>query len=168
MTVTIRPAKAADLPALYPLVERAYRGEDARRGWTHEADLLSDRRTRPGELEAIVTDPCQALLILVEGAAPLGCVRVADLGHGLAYLGLLCVEPSRQGEQLGRRMIEAAERYASDVLACNTIEMTVIEQRHELIAYYERRGWRPTGERRDFPVPLDPPLFMRVLAKSLA
>lgn len=168
MTITIRPAKAADLPALYPLVERAYRGEDARRGWTHEADLLSDRRTQPGELEGIVTDPRQALLILDEGTAPLGCVRVADLGQGLAYLGLLCVEPSRQGEQLGRKLMEAAERYARDVLGCGAIEMTVIEQRCELIAYYERRGWRLTGERRDFPVPLDPPLFMRVLARSLA
>lgn len=45
--------------------------------------------------------------------------------------------------------------------------MTVIEQREELIAYYQRRGWRVTGERRPFPVPLDPPYFMTVLAKSL-
>ncbi|WP_228243685.1 GNAT family N-acetyltransferase [Porphyrobacter sp. GA68] len=168
MTVTIRPAEAADLPALYSLVERAYRGEDARRGWTHEADLLSDRRTEPGELEAIVTDPHQALLMLDDGTAPLGCVRIADLGQGLAYLGLLCVEPARQGEQLGRKLMQEAERYARDVLACNVIEMTVIEQRRELIAYYERRGWQRTGERRDFPVPLDPPLFMCVLTKSLA
>ena len=29
--------------------------------------------------------------------------------------------------------------------------MTVIAQRHELIAWYERRGYRLTGERRPFP-----------------
>jgi hypothetical protein len=31
------------------------------------------------------------------------------------------------------------------------MEMTVIIQREELIAWYERRGYRPTGELRPFP-----------------
>ena len=31
------------------------------------------------------------------------------------------------------------------------IEMTVIAQRDELIAWYERRGYALTGERRPFP-----------------
>jgi hypothetical protein len=52
-------------------------------------------------------------------------------------------------------------------MRCAAIEMTVLEQRAELIAYYERRGWRRTGERRPFPVPLDPPYVMEVLAKAL-
>ena len=41
------------------------------------------------------------------------------------------------------------------------------EQRRELIDYYCRRGYAPTSERRDFPVPLDPPLFMTMLEKAL-
>ena len=46
--------------------------------------------------------------------------------------------------------------------------MTVIEQRRELIAYYERRGYLLTAEKRAFPIPLDPPFWMVVLVKSLA
>lgn len=168
MSATARPATVAHLPALYPLIERAYRGDAARLGWTHEADLLFDTRTEPGELEAIIADPRQVLLMLAEQDTPLGCVNVADRGGGLAYLGLLCIEPARQGQQLGRKLMTAAEAWARDVFRCTSIEMTVIEQRRELIAYYERRGWHETGERRDFPVPLDPPLFMRVLAKPLS
>lgn len=163
----IRPATPADLPALHPVIERAYRGDSARLGWTHEADLLSDTRTDLATLQAILADPAQVLLALFEGKQPLGCVNVADRGGGIAYLGLLCIEPTRQGEHLGRKLIEAAETHARGAFGCRTIEMTVIEQRRELIAYYVRRGWRATGERRPFPVPLDPPFFMAVLAKSL-
>jgi GNAT superfamily N-acetyltransferase len=166
--VDVRPAVAAELPAIHAVIERAYRGDSAKLGWTHEADLLFDTRTDLATLEAIVRNPAQVLLTLFEGGTPLGCVNVADKGDALAYLGLLCIEPVRQGEHLGRRLMAAAEDYAREVFACNVIEMTVIDQRRELIAYYERRGWRRTGERRPFPVALDPPFVMEVLAKSLA
>lgn len=167
MNAAIRPATLADLPALSLVIERAYRGDSARAGWTHEADLLSDARLETGELEAIVADPRQALITLFENGTPLGCVNVADRGGGLAYLGLLCIEPGHQAEGLGRQLLAAAEAYARAQLGCRNIEMTVIEQRRELIAYYERRGWLRTGERRPFPVPLDPPYWMEVLAKRL-
>ena len=169
MTAPIRPATLADLPALHRVIERAYRGDSAKLGWTHEADLLSDTRTDSATLEAIVSDPSQVLLALFEDGAPLGCVNVAnkDAGGKLAYLGLLCIEPTRQGEQLGRALMAAAENHARGVFGCTAIEMTVIDRRRELIAYYVRRGWRVTGEKRDFPVPLDPPFFMEVLVKPL-
>ena len=164
----IRPATTADLPAIRPLIERAYRGDTAKLGWTHEAELLFGPRLEEGELEAIVADPHQDLLMLLDDGEALGCVNVAKRSDTLAYLGLLCIEPRRQGEHLGRQLMTAAERYASEVFGCATIEMTVIEQRSELIAYYHRRGWQVTGERRNFPISLDPPFFMTVLAKSLA
>jgi len=43
----------------------------------------------------------------------------------------------------------------------------VIDTRTELIAYYVRRGYASSGEKRDFVIPLDPPLFMDVLVKDL-
>ena len=167
MASEIRPATLADLPALHAVIERAYRGDSARQGWTHEADLVSGTRTDMPTLQAIVADPQQALLTLFEGRSPLGCVNVANRGDGLAYLGLLCIEPARQADGLGNLLLAAAEAHARDLFGCSCIEMTVLEQRRELIAYYERRGWRRTGERRPFPVPLDPPYVMEVLAKPL-
>lgn len=167
MAAEIRPASASELLPLHRVIERAYRGDSARLGWTHEADLLSDMRTDLATLLGIVADPAQVLLAVFERDKPLGCVNVANKGGGLAYLGLLCIEPTRQGEHLGRDLLVAAEHHARNAFGCRTIEMTVIEERHELIAYYERRGWRQTGERRPFPVPHDPPYFMTVLAKPL-
>jgi GNAT superfamily N-acetyltransferase len=168
MPLTIRPATPTDLPAIHPVIERAYRGETARQGWTHEADLIEGPRTNLETLTAIVEDPAQVLLSAWEDDIAIGCVNVANRGHGTAYLGLLCIDPLRQAGGLGRQLIAAAEAHARTVFGCTRMEMTVIEERRKLIDYYVRRGYAETGERRDFPVPLDPPLFMTVLAKRLS
>jgi hypothetical protein len=47
--------------------------------------------------------------------------------------------------------VAAAERTARDLFGATRMEMTVIVQRAELIAWYQRRGYRPTGETRPFP-----------------
>ncbi|MHA6723717.1 GNAT family N-acetyltransferase [Sphingomonas sp. RS2018] len=163
----IRPADSTDLPALHPVIERAYRGDAARLGWSHEADLLSGKRTDTATLAAIVADPKQRLLVAREAGVVIGSVVVADLGNALAYLGLLCIEPAQQAGGRGRTLIAAAEATARDVFGATRMEMTVIEQRTELIAWYIRRGYLTTGERRDFPIAVDPPLFMTVLEKPL-
>lgn len=165
--LTIRPATTADLAALQPLIQRAYRGNDARAGWTHEADLLGGERIGVGELEAMIADPAECLLVGFDGDRMIGCVRVANSGNGLAYLGLLCVDPLLQAGGYGKQLIAGAERTARDDFGADRIEMTVIESRRELIDFYLRRGYVATPERRDFPVPMDPLLFMTVLEKSL-
>ena len=163
---TIRLATAADVAALQPLIQRAYRGEASRAGWTHEADLLDGERIAEAELAAMIADPVERVLIAEEESGPVGCVRVADLGGGLAQLGLLAVEPLRQAAGVGRALIAAAEALARDGFAATRLEMTVIDTRAELIAYYRRRGYAPAGT-RDFPIAADPPLSMVVLEKPL-
>lgn len=165
--LSIRRASEEELTRLHPVIERAYRGETARRGWTHEADLLSGPRTTGAILTAIVRDPRQRLLSAWLGNRAVGCVAVTDLGARLAYLGQLCVEPELQAGGIGRQLIAAAEGTAATAFRADRIEMTVIESRVELIAYYRRRGYVVTGERRDFPIALDPPLYMSVLEKPL-
>ncbi|MGK6355239.1 GNAT family N-acetyltransferase [Sphingomonas sp. DT-207] len=167
MTLTIRTASRDDLPRLHPVIERAYRGDAARGGWTHEADLLDGTRTDAATLEAIVDDPHQRLLIAEQDGLPAGCVQVTDRGGGLCYLGLLCVDPALQAGGLGKQLIAAAEAAAREDFGATQMEMTVIDVRAELIAYYERRGYRVSGEKRDFPIALDPPFFMSVLVKPL-
>jgi ribosomal protein S18 acetylase RimI-like enzyme len=166
--VTVRIATAEDLPRLRPVIERAYRGDSARQGWTHEADLLSGERIDDATLRAMVHDPNHRLLIAEEGGVPLGCVSLTARGEGLVYLGLLCVDPTRQAAGIGKAIMAAAERLSREELDADRIEMTVIDSRAELIAYYERRGFVRTGERRPFPIMLDPPLGMVVLEKSLS
>ncbi len=147
----LRPATAADIPPLHALVERAYRGDAARQGWTHEADLLDGQRTDPDALAEILADPARVILVAQANDGLVGCVQVADLGQGLAYLGLLGVDPARQAGGLGRRLVEAAEQEARARFSATRMEMTVIRQRTELIAWYQRLGYALTGEVRPFP-----------------
>ena len=170
----IRTATTADLETIHALVERAYRGDAARAGWTHEADLLDGQRTDRAALTEILTDPTQRLLVAEMDGRLAGCVQVSSRGQSLAYLGTLSVEPALQAGGLGRRLIEAAEREAAHAFGAARMEMTVIRQRAELIAYYERRGYALTGEERPFPYgnerfgrPRTGDLAFVVLAKEL-
>ena len=147
----LEPATPDDLPALHALIESAYRGDTARRGWSHEADLLEGQRTDLDALDATLADPAQHLLVLRDHDELRACVVLADKGAGLAYLGLLTVDPSRQSAGLGRLILAAAEDHGAAHFAATRIEMTVIAQREELIAWYERRGYARTGEQRPFP-----------------
>lgn len=146
-----RLARPGDAAALQPLVHRAYRGDSAREGWTHEADLLGGQRIDAADLESLIADPTQAVIVAEASGAAVGCVQVSDKGNGLAYLGMLTVDPTLQGSGLGRALIDEAERTARGQLGATRMEMTVIVQRTELIAWYVRRGYALTGERRPFP-----------------
>ena len=61
--IAIRAAQTDDIPALHALIESAYRGDAARAGWTHEADLLGGQRIDLEGLADILADPDQYLLI---------------------------------------------------------------------------------------------------------
>lgn len=148
----LRPARWDEIDALVALVQRAYRGPDAKAGWTHEADLLGGQRIDATMLAAMLADPAQAVLVAEDGQGALaGCVALAQRDDGAVYLGMLTVDPGLQARGLGRRLLAAGEDFARDRFAATRLEMTVIVQRAELIAWYERRGWRRTGERRAFP-----------------
>ena len=165
-TATIRPATPADLSVVHELIERAYRGDTARGGWTHEADLVEGQRLEDGELAAALADPAVALLLAEDGTGVVGCVQVTRRDGGVAYLGLLTVDPRRQAAGLGRRLLAAGEGAARS-LGCGRVEMTVIDARMELIAWYERRGYRMTGERRPFPVATLRPVEFVVLERRV-
>jgi GNAT superfamily N-acetyltransferase len=88
---------------------------------------------------------------------------------------MLVIRPPLQGQGLGRRLLAEAERRAHVEWQVTRLQMQVITLRHELIAYYERRGYRRTGETRPFPYgdacfgePRVPGLAFAVLEKPLA
>ena len=168
-------ATTADLPALHALIESAYRGDSARAGWTHEADLLGGQRTDLAALSDQIADPAQAILVARNGAVLAGCVAITDRGGGTAYIGLVTVDPSRQAAGLGRALLAAAEEHSALHFAAKRAEMTVISLRTELIAWYQRRGYALTGETRPFPatdprfgLPHRDDLVFVVMAKRLA
>lgn len=163
----LRVAGMADLPALRALVEKAYRGESAKRGWTHEADLLAGDRTSDEELAASLADPATSILLYEADGGLQGTVTVVDRGGGLTYLGMLCVDPDLQAGGLGKALIAGAEDFARERFGARLMELTVVEPRQDLIAWYLRRGYADTGERRPFPYPAIADYPMVVLSRVL-
>ena len=150
--LAFRVAVPGDVTALHRLIESAYRGESARQGWSHEADILDGQRTDAGELSGIIDDPAQLMLMAHDGDRLVGCVRLVDEGDGVVYLGMLSINPTLQAGGLGRRLMTEAEDAARTRFGATRMRMTVIKSRHELIAWYERRGYALTGAEEPFPV----------------
>jgi ribosomal protein S18 acetylase RimI-like enzyme len=149
-SLRFRAATAADTDAVVALVESAYRGDASRAGWTTEADLLDGRRTGPDDIAAILARPRSRLLLAEDAHGLAACAHIA-VEDGAGYFGMFSVVPTRQGSGLGKQVLAEAERIVREEWGCATMRMTVIDVRDELIAFYERRGYRRTGIRKPFP-----------------
>jgi GNAT superfamily N-acetyltransferase len=172
--LAFRKAEMADIPALIALVTSAYRGEVSRQGWTTEADLLDGQRIDADMLHEDLARPRSAILIAEDGARMVACAHVAVEEDQAAYFGMFSVDPQIQGAGIGKIVLAEAERVAREDFGCASMRMTVIDCRDELIAFYERRGYRRTGITKPFPygnprygLPKRDDLRLEVLEKTL-
>jgi ribosomal protein S18 acetylase RimI-like enzyme len=150
MEEKISVASVEDIPPLLKLINSAYRGEEAKKGWTHEADLIEGTiRTDEASLEQLIQKPGAVILKYELDERITGCVFLEKKVDRL-YLGMLSVSPEIQAQGIGKKLLRAAEEHAKKV-GCNVIEMTVISVRKELIAWYERYGFHQTLKREPFP-----------------
>jgi len=148
--LAFRNATHADVDAIVALVESAYRGDASRAGWTTEADMLEGRRTGADDVQACI-DRARSVILLAERAGELiGCAHVAEENGG-GYFGMFSVRPTLQGAGLGKQLPARAANLVFDDWRLPVMRMTVIDVRNELIAFYERRGYRRTGVRKPFP-----------------
>jgi DNA-binding MarR family transcriptional regulator len=145
-------AEVADLPTIVALMNRAYRGSGTS-GWTTEAEYITgNRTTEPLLREDVASKPHASLLTwrdLGEGKLK-GCVWLEPLGNDSWYLGSLTVDPERQNEGLGHAVLSAAEEWTRE-RGGKRVQITVVNVREALIAWYRRRGYRETGETQPFP-----------------
>lgn len=143
-------ASDADIPQLVSLVNSAYRGDSSKKGWTTEADLLDGIRTDEEALGKMIHQPDSVTLKFTNNQGDLvGCVNLQKQGDKM-YLGMLTVSPYIQAQGIGKEIVNVAEEYARQQ-GCSSVVMTVITVRHELIKWYERRGYHQTEEKRPFP-----------------
>jgi GNAT superfamily N-acetyltransferase len=167
----MRLAGASDAPAITALVESAYRGEESLKGWTSEAGFIEGDRTSADEISSLIRNPQARFVLAFDGADLVGCalIRCEDAE---GYFGMFSVRPARQGGGLGKHLLAEAERIAREIWHCRSMKMTVISIRNELIAFYERRGYRQSAT-EPFPFDEHPGVRRRdfhfaVLTKSLA
>lgn len=172
-TQQFRRAAHADISAIVALVHSAYRGDASRAGWTTEADLLDGPRTDEDDVRSCIEQPQSLILLAEQGGSLAACAHVAAQ-EGAGYFGMFAVAPARQGSGIGSRVLAEAERIVREEWQLAAMRMTVIDVRDELIAFYERRGYRRTGIKKPFPygnerfgLPRRPDLRFEVLEKRL-
>ena len=171
--MSLQPATITDIDQLLALVNGAFRGESSKKGWTHEADLIEgSARTDAATLEEMLLHPESTMLKFSRPDDQIeACVYLQVKPRGL-YLGMLTVQPELQGAGIGKQLLAAAEDFARQH-HCPCIYMSVISLRPDLLAWYERHGYRLTGEKQPFAV--DPkfgvptrPLEFVILEKSIS
>ncbi len=106
-------------------------------------------------------------LIAEDSSGLIGCVYVEVRGeHG--YLGLLGVDPPRQGSGLGRRLMDAAESFFREA-GCRAIDLRIASARTPLPAFYRHLGYVESGT-APFPsdVPVKVPCHYILMSKAIA
>lgn len=173
--VTPRHASPRDIEAIVDLAHSAYRGGPSREGWTTEADLLEGGRTDAAMVRELIEAAESVILVIDDPAEPgslLACCHL-ERRPDSAYLGLFAVSPGMQGRGVGTSLLAAAEALARE-WGVARLELTVLNYRPELLAWYERLGFTMTGHNTPFPygderfgVPLRPDLVLQGMAKPL-
>jgi ribosomal protein S18 acetylase RimI-like enzyme len=149
----LHPAVEADYPAIVDLANFAFRGSGATASWNTETVFIEGQRLNESLLrEDLAAKPeAQLLTYRDDPDGPLlGTVLLDRKKDGVWYLGLLTIRPDLQKRQLGRGLLAAAEDFAKE-RGGRRVRMTVVNVRDSLIAWYERRGYRLTGETQPFP-----------------
>lgn len=170
-TMPITVAREKDIPFMVSLMDTAYRGEQSKNGWTSEADLfIGNKRTDEDEVHRLMLKPGAVFLLFKNDTGEIAGNVFLDKKEDRLYLGMLSVSPNTQGIGIGKKLLNAAEQFAKEN-HCRVIYMTVISIRHELISWYERHGYKQTGEKIPFPfderfgIPTQP-LDMLILEKE--
>src|ERR1700679_1515564 len=148
----LKPALEPDYPAIVDLANLAYRGTGPSASWNIE-NFIEGQRLNDSLLREDLAAKPNALLLTYRddpGGPLLGTVWLDPVKDGVWYLGLLTIRPDMQQRKLGQPLLTAAEAFAKQHGA-HRIQMTVVNVRDILIAWYERRGYTVTPEPPPFP-----------------
>ncbi len=125
----MRIAGPGDVSDLTRLINLAFRVER----FFHDDDRLDDAEVRR-RLD-------RGVFLIEEDLA--GCVYVEQRGDR-AYIGLLSVDPARQRNGLGKRLMAAAEMYSRE-RGCRFADLQIVNLREELPPFYRGLGYAETG-----------------------
>jgi ribosomal protein S18 acetylase RimI-like enzyme len=151
----IRTAVQSDIDSLARLINSAFRVEQP---------FIDGDRTNPDGVRAYMG---KGKFLLAEDSAGLaGCVYV-ELRGDRGYLGLLGVDPQRQGTGLGRKLMDAAEIFFRRA-GCVAVDLRVVSARTPLPSFYRRLGYLETGTAPFAPdVPAKVPCHYILMSKTL-
>jgi ribosomal protein S18 acetylase RimI-like enzyme len=154
-TLQIRAGDAADVDALVRLINAAFRVE--------QPFIEGDRI----DAEGVCSYMAKGKFLVAGGSTALAACVYVELRGDRGYLGLLGVDPLRQGTGLGRKMMDAAENYFREA-GCRAIDLRVISARTPLPAFYRHLGYLEIGTAPFAPdVPVKVPCHYILMSKTM-
>jgi len=142
MTAAIRPATAADVPAIAELIRGLARYEKLEQDVTMTEALLTRNLFGPHQYAET--------LIAEEAGKPIGfALFFHNFSTFLAlpgiYLEDLFVVPEQRGNGVGRALLKELARIAVE-RGCGRLEWSVLDWNRDAIGFYERLGAKPNSE----------------------
>lgn len=125
----VRPAGAADVPALAAIAERSYHAAFAE---ILEADVLASR-DKSFFAERFASS-CQHMLVACSGDMLVGFLLMTD-----RHIDMLFMDPAASGRGGGAFLLREAERRGAKSLEC-------FRDNHGARRFYERHGWQVERE----------------------
>ena len=130
-SVQVRPAAASDQLRLIELVNLAYSVES----------FLEGTRTDPERMAAMLRKG--TILVAEDGSELIASVYVEVRGKR-GYMGMLAVDPARQGTGFASIMVRAGEDHLRRK-GCEAVDISVLSLRPELLPIYRRFGFVESG-----------------------
>lgn len=124
----VRLATAEDVSAMIAVINTAFVVENFIEGTRTDAANMAEMM-RKGEF-----------LVGEDGSGELLACVYTEVRGERGYLGMLAVDPPRQGSGIGRVMVEAAENRCRN-RGCRWMDLRVLSPRAELLPFYEKLGY---------------------------
>jgi len=127
-----RLATETDAPSLVALINAAF---------AVERFFIDADRVNLAEVQARFRTG--RFLVAEESGALIACAYLEPRGDR-TYLGLLSVDPARQGQGIGSRMMSAAEDQCR-AEGTAFMDLRIVNLRSELLSFYCRNGYAESG-----------------------
>ncbi|TCB81446.1 GNAT family N-acetyltransferase [Acinetobacter sp. ANC 4173] len=155
-SLKFRKAELKDVEQLLYLINRAYR-DDTARSWTNEAKFVSGARIDEQQLQQALADQNFHLYVaeIDNDLSSLSIVACIGLTFNTqeVEIGTFCVDPDFQNAGVGKVVLSFAEAQALLIQPnLDVYVMFVLDIRTELLAYYQRRGYRLTELKISYPL----------------
>jgi ribosomal protein S18 acetylase RimI-like enzyme len=130
--MVIRIATADEAPTVAGIVNSAF---------AVERDFRPGDRISAAEIVKLID---RDLFLVAEQNGRIAAAVHVSVAKEIGYFGMLAVDRQVQGAGLGRRLLEAAEDHCRKA-GCVKMTLSTGEERTELVAWYERLGYRVTS-----------------------
>lgn len=149
--IQFRIATLEDAPQLQQLLQAAFRAEDSRYDWIGSPELATGFTMDIEDVTSMITQSESNFILAIAQGGLAGCVGVRKRSPNYARLCFLAVDPDRHRRGLGRQVLAHGEDYCRREFGADQFGLDALCTRKALILWYERQGYRKTGEITPFP-----------------